>query len=156
MAETVSDMQSHYSMKMCPRSRYQWQGQVITFQDICEILLWLVPSLDTWFWHTSPHPWYPAKRAPPAMLTHGRQGPFDRIPLTYDMDKGIKGTDNLYSIWQKHTVHPKNCTHGLHFVFCCSFTLVNTLRPRKNGRHFADDILKCIFLNENVLIPIEI
>ena len=26
----------------------------------------------------------------------------------------------------------------------------------KNGRHFADDILKCIFLNENVWIPIEI
>ena len=33
---------------------------------------------------------------------------------------------------------------------------VNTLRPRQNGRHFADDILKCIFLNENVWIPIEI
>ena len=33
---------------------------------------------------------------------------------------------------------------------------VNTLRPRENGSHFADDILKCIFLNENVWIPIEI
>ena len=33
---------------------------------------------------------------------------------------------------------------------------VNTLRPRQNGRHFADDICKCIFLNENVRIPIEI
>ena len=33
---------------------------------------------------------------------------------------------------------------------------VNTLRPRQNGRHFADDISKCIFLNENVWIPIEI
>ena len=32
----------------------------------------------------------------------------------------------------------------------------NTLRPRQNERHFADDILKCIFLNENVWIPIEI
>ena len=32
----------------------------------------------------------------------------------------------------------------------------NTLRPRQNGRHFADDILKCIFLNENVWIRIEI
>ena len=27
---------------------------------------------------------------------------------------------------------------------------INTLRPGQNGRHFADDILKCIFLNENV------
>ena len=34
--------------------------------------------------------------------------------------------------------------------------LVNTLRPRQNGRHFADAILKCILLNENIWIPIEI
>ena len=33
---------------------------------------------------------------------------------------------------------------------------VNTLRPRHNGRHFADDIFKCIFSNENVWIPIKI
>ena len=32
----------------------------------------------------------------------------------------------------------------------------NTLRPRQNGRHFPDDIFKCIFLNENVLISIKI
>ena len=31
-----------------------------------------------------------------------------------------------------------------------------TLRPRQNGRHFADDIFKCIFLNENVSISIKI
>ena len=36
------------------------------------------------------------------------------------------------------------------------FSPVNTLRPIQNARHFADDILKCIFLNENVRIPIEI
>ena len=33
--------------------------------------------------------------------------------------------------------------------------LVNTLRPRENGRHFPD-ILKCIFLNEKVWISIKI
>ena len=33
---------------------------------------------------------------------------------------------------------------------------MNPLRPRPNGRHFADAILKCIFLNENVWILIEI
>ena len=33
---------------------------------------------------------------------------------------------------------------------------LNTLRPRQNGRHFADDIFKCIILNENVWIPIKI
>ena len=33
---------------------------------------------------------------------------------------------------------------------------VNALRPRQNGRHFADDIFKRIFLNENVWISIQI
>ena len=32
----------------------------------------------------------------------------------------------------------------------------NTLRPRQNGRHFVDDILKWIFLNENVWILLKI
>ena len=30
--------------------------------------------------------------------------------------------------------------------------LISTLRRRQNGRHFEDDILKCIFLNENIWI----
>ena len=34
--------------------------------------------------------------------------------------------------------------------------LFNTLRPRQYGRHFPDDIFKCIFVNENVLIWIQI
>ena len=33
---------------------------------------------------------------------------------------------------------------------------LDTLRPRKNGRHFADDVFKCIFLNENVWILLKI
>ena len=33
---------------------------------------------------------------------------------------------------------------------------VNSLRPRQNGRHFADNVFKCNFLNENVWIPIKI
>ena len=32
----------------------------------------------------------------------------------------------------------------------------NTLRPRQNELHFAGDIFKCIFLNENVWIPVKI
>ena len=35
-------------------------------------------------------------------------------------------------------------------------TKVNTLRPRQNGRCFADDIFKRIFFNENVWISIQI
>ena len=42
-------------------------------------------------------------------------------------------------------------THGM---LC--FVAINTLRPRQNGRHFADDIFKCIFLNENAGISLKI
>ena len=33
---------------------------------------------------------------------------------------------------------------------------LNTLRPRRNGHHFADDIFKHIFFNENIWISIQI
>ena len=33
---------------------------------------------------------------------------------------------------------------------------LNTFRPSQNGRHFPDDVFKCIFLCENVWISIEI
>ena len=35
-------------------------------------------------------------------------------------------------------------------------TCINTLRVRQNGSHFPDDIFKCIFLNENVRISLNI
>ena len=41
-------------------------------------------------------------------------------------------------------------TYMIHLV------CINTLRPRQDGRHFPDDIFKCIFLNENMLISIKI
>ena len=34
--------------------------------------------------------------------------------------------------------------------------MINTLRPRQNGRHFAEDIFKRIFMNKNVRISINI
>ena len=33
---------------------------------------------------------------------------------------------------------------------------LNALRPRQHDRHFADDIFRCIFLNENIKILIKI
>ena len=41
-------------------------------------------------------------------------------------------------------------------ALCCSLLWFNTMKPRDNDRHFADDISKCIFLNENVWIPMDI
>ena len=37
-----------------------------------------------------------------------------------------------------------------------SLRYVDTLSPRQNGCHFADDVLKCIFLNENIWLSIKI
>ena len=34
--------------------------------------------------------------------------------------------------------------------------MVQLIEAEKNGRHFPDDIFKCIFLNENVYISIKI
>ena len=48
------------------------------------------------------------------------------------------------------------------FVLCVCFLsfhnrwMLNTLRPRQNGGRFADDILDCLLLNENVWISIKI
>ena len=44
------------------------------------------------------------------------------------------------------------------FLFQCKYqqAIFNILRPRQNGRHFAEDTLKCIFVNENARILIEI
>ena len=39
---------------------------------------------------------------------------------------------------------------------CVWLQSFNPLRPRQNGRHFADDMFKCLFEYENVWIPIEI
>ena len=40
-------------------------------------------------------------------------------------------------------------------MYCSTSCVIITLRPRQNGLHFAGDILKCIFLNENVWISIK-
>ena len=71
--------------------------------------------------------------------------------------------------WASETVQI-NCTQSFRHYWQCTCrwlkaqanndkiraSWVNTLRPRQNGRHFADDIFKCIFLNKNVWISIKI
>ena len=41
-------------------------------------------------------------------------------------------------------------------ITLCGRVMLNTLRPRQSGCHFADDTVECIFLNENVRISIKI
>ena len=49
--------------------------------------------------------------------------------------------------WKVTYIQRKSCTNE---------AVINTLMPRQNGRHSPHDIVKCIFLNENVWILIEI
>ena len=60
-----------------------------------DILLYVCYSVSLssscWIAHRHwTHRWYPTKRALPAMLTHGRWGPFGRIPSTYgERSRGV-------------------------------------------------------------------
>ena len=49
-----------------------------------------------------------------------------------------------------------NATWHHQASFLQIYSSLNTLKPRWYGCHLADDILKCIFLNENVPISIKI
>ena len=49
----------------------------------------------------------------------------------------------------RKTIHSLQVSYGVSFV-----SIFNTLRPRQNGHHFADDTFKHIFLNEDVKISI--
>ena len=63
-----------------------------------------------------------------------------------------------------HNTGPIMHNFSGHFVcFICNSScivshngVINTLRPRQNGRHFPNDIFKCIFLNDNIKISIKI
>ena len=50
--------------------------------------------------------------------------------------------------------HPMYNSQGCCIALCIDSMELNTLRPRQNGCHFADNIFRCIFLNENVWILI--
>ena len=62
------------------------------------------------------------------------------------------GKKSLIKIWMNKDFMT-NALVYLEPTLACPF---NTLRVRQNGLHFADDYFKCIFLNKNVLILIEI
>ena len=73
----------------------------------------------------------------------------------FSFSAGLSG-HQMYSL-----IVRKLCVHGLVYNEVSKRWMdapqrFNTLRPRQNGRHVADDIFKCIFLNENVWIPIKI
>ena len=57
----------------------------------------------------------------------------------------------VYNLWR-----PYELSGTLIYSNKTGNNFFNTLRPRQNGRHFADDIFKCIFINENISISIKL
>ena len=72
------------------------------------------------------------------------------LKITFSFNKNV-WNQNYRIIYLSKCMHPLVLSNFWH-----ANMPVNSLRPRQNGRHFADDIFKCIFLNENVWIPIKI
>ena len=71
-------------------------------------------------------------------------------------DLNVRWVSGGYPILHTDVAKSENLFQIHARALCLLLFLFNTLRPRRNGRAFADDIFKCIFLNENVRIPIEI
>ena len=61
----------------------------------------------------------------------------------------------FFLFWPGVLLKSWSCHSGLLYDWT-GWGLLNTLRPRQNGRHFADNTFKRIFLNENVMILIKI
>ena len=56
----------------------------------------------------------------------------------------------------KHWITTERLNAFIHWMYMIYISHMKSLRPRQNRRHFADDVFKCNFLNENVWIPIKI
>ena len=64
---------------------------------------------------------------------------------------GVHYTWGMTVMYKIHWNKPHHISSGHQ-----SYNVFNSLRPRQNGRRFADDTFKRIFLNENVRISIKI
>ena len=70
---------------------------------------------------------------------------------TYTLTRVLRSftVENLMTAWKYSVVSVIYYNH-------LGVVVINTLRQRQNGRHFPDDMLKWIFLNENVWNTIKI
>ena len=68
----------------------------------------------------------------------------------------IGSGNGLMPSGNKTLPEPESCPRSLIPYGVTRLQWVNMLRPRQNGRYFADDVFKCIFLNENVWILLKI
>ena len=76
---------------------------------------------------------------------------FDKGPRIQNESLESEIIVGIYQSVQPPCVSPRNL-----FLGSLSLSYLNILRPRQTCRHFADDILKWIFLNENVWLLLNI
>ena len=90
---------------------------------------------------------------------------FIPVPLRFVLNVWVNNKPSLFQImpWLQYCSSPNpylnQCWPISMMHICIIITqpqFVNTLRLRQNGRHFADDTFKRIFLNENARISIKI
>ena len=76
------------------------------------------------------------------------------VPLKNLACKGL--TRDYMSPMESQQSCANSSTHDVIVDMSLSVQYYNTLRPRQNGRHFADDTFNRIFINENVRISIKV
>ena len=110
--------------------------------------MWLQFWLYAWFWNTS------QRRISKSF--HVVLSPRKGMPQNLTKGKSIMG--QVMAWCRQATSHNISYADSLTHIYDTQChhqaTGINTLRPRQNGRHFADNIFKCIFLNENVWISL--
>ena len=78
----------------------------------------------------------------------------------YDLVISGKHNENLSNHTYRGTWHFNDIYFSFIFMVAIGpyyiYSFLRTLGPRQNGRHFADNPFKCIFLNENVWILLKI
>ena len=77
---------------------------------------------------------------------------YEYIKQNHQIHKRTSNTEIVSKSWRHH-IRPWRFSDQRFLSSAPSF---NSLRPRQNGRHFADDTFKRIFSNENVRISIKI
>ena len=78
---------------------------------------------------------------------------YQGLLINMNMEQSTKGWYHCQNQFRMHSPGPVLMKLSVEWML--NYVL-NTLRQRQNGRHFADDTFKCIFLNENVRILIKI
>ena len=86
-----------------------------------------------------------------AILQDGRQDLAETVnsPLRWSAPSYVNNNSCIFHVHHGKFSSTNNLTNFVHGLIKSIVFLVNTTNPEQTGRHFADDILLCIFLSEN-------